>query len=538
MTWPETRKEFVYSAGASIAAAFAVVLGLMIENPYQISLREIVRPLLILMGFAVVGTFFCGIVHRRLMPVFPAAMFTFFQYTGLRELVPHDRFDGAVAVAILLLALTGLFIVLRPLNELNAARFVFFVSAAVAVGTGAAVAMQVFAEIFAAPPPVIDKAFAARSLAAVKAPKVSSAALPDIIYIVPDRYPNRATLRTEYGYDNSDFYRELRARGFVLTEDAWSNYPVTFTSLASTLNGGYLDALRDVYGSDNADRRPVYWLIEHNIVQDRLRRLGYRYLHLGGWWGPTRVNRYADGNYLGYPPQAPLLETLPELEFALVRKTILPAVFHVFGSGGRDHECVRLKRQLQKMRSVGNGPRPVFAFVHMFIPHPPITMDADGRCLARPLWAAATEDFEAWFIQYLRFLNAQILEIVDEQLQRRATSGRGLIFVIQSDEGPYTEAMVHPDFHGFSTMSDRDLRRKMGIVNAILLPGTPKADLGSLRTAVNNWRVIFNAVLGTKLDLLPDKAFIYRDEQRIFDFRDVSDILGLTSSNGDKMTGR
>lgn len=107
MTWPETRKEFVYSAGASIAAAFAVVLGLMIENPYQISLREIVRPLLILMGFAVVGTFFCGIVHRRLMPVFPAAMFTFFQYTGLRELVPHDRFDGAVAVAILLLALTG-----------------------------------------------------------------------------------------------------------------------------------------------------------------------------------------------------------------------------------------------------------------------------------------------------------------------------------------------------------------------------------------------------------------------------------------------
>lgn len=250
------------------------------------------------------------------------------------------------------------------------------------------------------------------------------------------------------------------------------------------------------------------------------------------------MNRYADENYLGYPPQAPLLETLPEFEFALARKTIMPSIFSRLKSGGRDYECVRLKRQLQKMRSVGNGPRPVFAFVHMFIPHPPITMNADGRCLARPLWAAATEGFEAWFIQYLRFLNDRILEIVDEQLQRRATSGRGLIFVIQSDEGPYTEAMGHPDFDGFLTMPGRDLRKKMGIINAVLLPETLKADLGSLRTPVNNWRVIFNAVFGTKLDLLPDKAFIYRDEQRIFDFRDVSDILGLTSSSGDKMTRR
>jgi hypothetical protein len=538
MTRRETRKEFAYSIGASIAVAFAVVMGLMIENPYQVSVREIVRPLLILTGLAVVGTFFCKAIHRRLMQVFPAAMFAFFQYTGVRELIPQIRFDGAVTVAILSLALTALFIVLGRLKGLNAARFAFLVSGAVAVGTGAAVAMQVFAEIFAAAPPVINKAFATRSLAAVTATKASLDALPDIIYIVPDRYPNRATLRTEYGYDNSDFYRELRARGFVLTEDAWANYPVTFVSLASTLNGGYLDVLRDVYGPNNADRRPVYWLIEHNIVQDRLRQLGYRYLHLGGWWGPTRMNRHADENYLGYPPRAPLLETLPEFEFALVHKTILPAIFYRIKSGGRGYECVRLKRQIQKMRSIGNEPRPVFAFVHMFIPHPPITMDADGTCLARPLYAEAGEDSEAGFIQYLRFFNAQILEIVDEQLRHRATSGRRLIFVIQSDEGPHTKAMAHPDFDGFPTMSDGDLREKMGIINAILLPGTLKADLGSLRTPVNNWRVIFNAVFGAKLGILPDEAFIFRDEQHVFDFQNISQVLGFESSSGDKMTGR
>jgi hypothetical protein len=543
MTLRETRKELGYSIAASIAVAFAVVVGLMIENPHQVSVREIVRPLLIVMGFAVVGTFFCGIVYRRLMPVFPAALFAFFQYAGLQELIPQDRFDGTVAVAILSLALTALFIVLRRLQRLHAARYTFLVSAAIAIGTAAAVATQVVAEVFAPLPPVLDKDFARRTLAAVTATKNSLDGLPDIIYIVPDRYPNRSTLRTEYDYDNSEFYRELRTRGFVLAEDAWANYPLTFVSLASTLNGGYLDALRDVYGPNNADHRPVYWLIEHNIVQDRLRRLGYRYFHFGGWWGPTRQSRYADENYLGYPPGAPLLETLPEFELALVRKTILPTILDQLKFVKWHYECARLKRQLQKIRSIGNERRPVFALVHMFVPHPPFTMDADGTCVARPPDPKSWEEFEGAFIQYLRFFNVQILEIIDEQLRRRGTSGRKLIFVIQSDEGPYTKPMAQSDsdYYEFSMMSERDLRKKFGIINAILLPGTAKTNLGSLRTPVNNWRLIFNAVFGAKLDILPDEAFIYRggrEWEHIFDFQNVSRILGLTRSSGEQFTRR
>jgi hypothetical protein len=72
--------------------------------------------------------------------------------------------------------------------------------------------------------------------------------------------------------------------------------------------------------------------------------------------------------------------------------------------------------------------------------------------------------------------------------------------------------MSQSDFDEFPLMSDRDLRMKMGIINAVLLPESLKADLGSLQTPINNWRIIFNTVFGAKLDILPDKAVIYRGE--------------------------
>src|SRR5690606_34373326 len=114
-------KELAYSVGASLALALAVVAGLMIENPYEVALRDTVRPLLVLAGVAIIGTFLAGLVHRRLMPIFAAALYAFFQYAPLRELIPYDRWDGVMTVAILALALCGLFLALRQLDRFRAA---------------------------------------------------------------------------------------------------------------------------------------------------------------------------------------------------------------------------------------------------------------------------------------------------------------------------------------------------------------------------------------------------------------------------------
>ena len=80
--------------------------------------------------------------------------------------------------------------------------------------------------------------------------------------MVPDRYPSAGTLDREFGMDNRRFYAALRTRGFAVSENAHANYPKTFLSLASTLNGGYLESFAASYGAGSGDKRPVHDALE------------------------------------------------------------------------------------------------------------------------------------------------------------------------------------------------------------------------------------------------------------------------------------
>ena len=64
--------------------------------------------------------------------------------------------------------------------------------------------------------------------------------LPNIVYIVPDRYLGLNQLRDYYKFDNSDFYNKLWKRNFTIPTQSRSNYPYTYASLLSTLNNSYL----------------------------------------------------------------------------------------------------------------------------------------------------------------------------------------------------------------------------------------------------------------------------------------------------------
>ncbi len=66
---------------------------------------------------------------------------------------------------------------------------------------------------------------------------------------------------------------------------------------------------------------------------------------------------------------------------------------------------------------------------------------------------------------------------------------------------------------------------KFGIINALLLPKALRRGRPKLTTPVNNWRVIFNALTGSKIELLPDKVFSYPSEKKIFDFCEITDIV-------------
>lgn len=508
-------------AGVSLCVVLVIVFGSMIGNMNMVSLADIVRPLTVLGVFAVLTTLGLMAFSPPLGRVFPAALYGYFAFFHIQHLLPDFGYRHIVAYAAIVVAPLALHLVLRTREPMRAAAFGLAVTAVMAsVPLGLSVP-----SLFYPSPPTIAEDFHDETLAAVTRYGGGKSALPDVIYVVPDRYPSTTTLIREFGVDNGPFYAALEARGFVVADNAHANYPKTFQSLASTLNGGYLENFTAAHGIGRRDQRPVFDALEKNVAQDRLRDLGYRFHNYGNGWEPTRINRWADVNDTG----SGLLNHLSEFEAALIGRTPTWDVVGLFKDVWRKSQCHRIRRKLRLLEEVGNRSEPVFVFAHILIPHEPITMDASGRCLDPPVRYSSLNawgDYKAAFIEYLRYFNSAVLRVIDRQIERRRPNGRGLLFVIQSDEGPFPRAMRRTgEDYDFNAMTRRELQMKMGTINALRLPPGKAFDPASIATPVNNWRIIFNALSGSSLKMLPHRIYIYPSAKNIYQFCDVTALV-------------
>ena len=515
-----TLAESLLWASTSLCVALLIVSGSMMGNVNEVNLADVVRSLVVLGVFAVLLTLGLMALAPSLGRLFPTVLYGYFAFFSIKYPASGFEYRYVVACIWIVTIILVFHLGLWRHDRLFAAACGLTIAAVVATATFAMMAPV----LLYSPPNPIATDFRDRTLAVVERHGSTDATLPDIIYVVPDRYPGATTLMREYGMDNGPFYAALEARGFVVEGDAHANYPKTFQSLASTLNGGYLDSFTTTYGVDSSHLRPVFETIEDNVVQDRLRSLGYRYHHHGGWWEPTRLNRWADVNDTG----SRFLNRVSEFERALIDRTLIWDVVGLFEDPGEREkfECRRIKRKFQLLEEVGNGPEPVFVFAHVGIPHEPIVVDASGNCLDRPLRfssAEAWDDYKAAFAEYVRYFNAAILQVMDRQIEKRQPSGRRLLFVIQSDEGPFP-LVVHQTgkYYDFSTLTRRELQMKMGTINALRLPPGTNLHADSIATPVNNWRIIFNALTGSNLKMLPHKIYVYPSANHLYQFCDAT----------------
>ena len=117
--------------------------------------------------------------------------------------------------------------------------------------------------------------------------------LPDVYYIILDRYAGSAALAETYDFDNEPFLTALEARGFDVARKAHANYIKTPLSIASSLNLDYLDAdALKAEATEGKDREPIHRVLrDHLVVPTALKELGYQYIHVSNWWTPYRHQR-------------------------------------------------------------------------------------------------------------------------------------------------------------------------------------------------------------------------------------------------------
>lgn len=426
-------------------------------------------------------------------------MFPVYYYADLSELmvdlVPGGLDPQLACYLLIILILTAGYLSVRRLSTKavqRTAHYLALVAVITALVTGFSVVKQVSkaAEVDVS---VKNQDFLKSRESLVKG------AQPDIYYLILDRYEGQISLRERYSFNNQPFVNRLRKRGFYVADASFSNYPITASSLASSLNAGELEATGPV--TEVNTRKPLHRLVERPAVVEFLKQRGYRFNLLGSWWGPTQRSELADYN----PQFAWNINLLGQRFHArnatghFLTGTIFAGLIErLTGSqftADAAHGQIFLEQTRELERISREKARPKFVFAHMLMPHKPYIFDSDGDTnLPQGLSTAELS------VRQLQFTSRRMEQVVDTII--KSNRDNPPIIIMTADEGIYP-----PNFA--PTATDAEIRQKTNILASFYFPDRNYRALYPTITPVNTFRVVFNQYFGLNLPLQPDRIRTY-----------------------------
>lgn len=326
---------------------------------------------------------------------------------------------------------------------------------------------------------------------------------PDVYYILLDTYARSDRIKTELGYDNTDFIKQLEGVGFYVANCSRSNYNNTHNSIVSSLNMSYLPELYAEGAERDISIPDIWMLIKPSAVRRNFETLGYKIVAFDSGFEWTRID---DADlYLQRGKEAYGVQFINPFEQMLMDSTPLKIISDYQGKASFDkylsgtHPQANfigqeefILDQLPKLAAIDD---PTFTFAHIDIPHPPYVFSLDGYLTDPGYWSvpvkgAVDEDhFRSGYIHAIEYIDARILEIVREIL---SNSEIPPIIILQGDHG-YGEGNNFP------------------ILNAYYLPGVPPGKLYPTLSPINSFRLIFNELFGGQYEILPDESFLVTD---------------------------
>jgi len=481
-----------------ILFALFPILSVTSYNIREIFIGEVWRPLLfsLLLAISLIGFTYRGLreAHRAAL-VAVVTLFLFFSYGQI-----YAALEGRTVFGILFFRHRTFF----PLFVLLGLAAVLWVLRRVKDPQAFTYGLNLFSAFLLVYPLINISASLVRQFISDASSQGSSdvnfgidiASQPDVYYIILDGYGRQDILQKEFGFDNSEFIHDLRARGFYVAECSQSNYAHTLYSLPSSLNYDYLDSL----GAANDAERIT--LLKHGSVRTAFESLGYNIVAFPTGWSMTE---WTDADvYTGY---GRAFTTLTEFETLFLDTTLLRIAtdYDRLNSQTTPYSNARRLRVLSMIETLKELPSKAgqsFVFAHFVIPHPPYSFGANGEWLEININTASHDEIRHAYISQIIFINREILQIIDAIL---IESDIPPVIIIQGDHGP------PPDL-------TNDPRVRMPILNAYYLPGVDMEQaLYPAISPVNSFRVVLNRYFESNLPLLEDKSYFApnQDHERL-----------------------
>lgn len=368
-----------------------------------------------------------------------------------------------------------------------------------------------------------------------------SAAKPNIYYIVFDRYTSSEVLKDNFNYDNTELINFLDSQGFVTRKNAYSNYPFTTPSIASTLSMDYFPQLEKQFGRDGRwqSAAPYRTILNNPPIAQILSKYGYKYNQVSSWWDFTRVGVMADRDpaisYRLRIMNKPfyLSDLQRDIFFKSLLSPWLKKGITVGDLGILKYDLDRnpaenFQAQIESLKAIANSSdknTPQFTFAHILAPHPPYIFDENGDM---PSYDGESNDNGVdeyvKYTQELAYVNKRLRELVNFIKQRSP----GSIIVLQADEGPYPKQFRGPmsvnRFYDPLELPTKDMKQKFGIMASYHLPGVEPSEIENLGS-VNLFRLILNKYFGYNLELLPDCNLSTGNKFNLYNYTAVNDRL-------------
>lgn len=277
---------------------------------------------------------------------------------------------------------------------------------------------------------------------------------PDIYLLMLDGYPRSDTLRM-IGIDNSEFVRELEARGFSVSSASRTNYNTTVLSLAALFQGDYLP---EDGGQPPPLAVPEAWELRqmsHKIQTGQMlaavRGRGYEIATTPTVYGASAL--FSADKVLGYPQ-------LTQLEDRYIYQSWLSQFVYGLAPGRLlDAYAESVDSVFDEARAFASTAhdRPAFLFMHALSPHPPFLFDAGGRRPDTSVcpflgcgWGPRLSEMQITMDEYVPLLSGQIAYVdgrVIETVDAIRHDDPGAVIVVFSDHGARYETMTTDEYY-------------------------------------------------------------------------------------------
>lgn len=322
---------------------------------------------------------------------------------------------------------------------------------------------------------------------------------PDVFIIIADEYPDSTSLATAFQFNNGEFLKALRQRGFHVVPRSRASYNFTPYAVASLFGMDYLPHLK---GRKTAteDLNLCYARINDNPVLRFFQNNGYEIRNCSIFNvanQPTKARQH----YILIGKDRLLSQTFSErvrkdLGYHLVTTLKLQSAINSYAYyTKRCNETLLASLQTELERKTT---KPRLVYTHLLMPHFPYYYDNAGK-LRPPSFVTDESNYnKAAFVEYLQYSNSVFLKLIDSVL-------------VKSTKPPIVFFMGDHGFRWFErNMKAGDPNYYMNL-NTVFLPNRNYGPFYDSLSGVNQFRVLLNASFGQQLPLLKDTSFFIHE---------------------------